>query len=71
MTNRNFDHTTKEARAMFRRGENASLKSPHDLDYWDAKLGHKGDLYTIAFLDGWSYAATGETEIIAPYKFAR
>lgn len=45
---------------MYNRGYRASLNSPHDLDYWDAKLGHLGKLYTKSFLDGWSDAATGE-----------
>lgn len=50
---------------MFNRGYRASLSSPHDLGHWDDKLG--GDPNYSAFLDGWSYAASGDPDERALY----
>ena len=51
-----------EAQKMYNRGFSASMSSPHDLSYWDGKLGHLGSLYLVHWLDGWSNAATGEND---------
>lgn len=49
------------AQKMYNRGARASMSSDDskDLSYWDARLG-SDPLYSTAFLDGWTDAATGE-----------
>jgi hypothetical protein len=47
------------AQKMYNRGARAAF-GPNDLSHWDSKLGHMGNLYTRAWLDGYSDAAAGQ-----------
>lgn len=58
---------TESPKAMFNWGYRESLKEHANedmdyLDYWDDRLGDN-PLYTTAWLNGWSYAATGDPEM--------